>query len=223
MDKQTLILSESAPKDDTIGSTANKKNLFQIFDADNREVARGFNIITLDGRKYNAAKLFDDPTIGTLILNNGTAITHDDSFVVSVWGAGSGGAPAESLFSPTEPTINDVILSSPTKFFAEDDTRTNEQGDVAKPKYWDSTYKKDITSTEFKQDSSGDYYYELTLFVDFSELKGTSFNELGTYMHEVDGVGVKSNFFLYSRITFASLPKSSEGKESYTVLYRIYL
>lgn len=247
--KKEIILGDTASLKDEIsvsniklneGEILDKRNLFRIFkNGDmNNEVARGFNIITVNGRKFNAAKLFGVESIipGASIFNSGVPTNSDltikaageDTYEIIAWGGGSGAAPANDLFNPSAPTVNDILLDSATKFYAEEDTRANPDEDVLKGQYFDNTYKKTTTDRVLKQDANSDYYLELTLTVEYSELKGTALNELGTYCGDTtrDGNGDvtgANNFFLYSRLTFSSLPNSQDSRDNYTIKYNVYL
>lgn len=221
MDDKTIVL------DDSLKSTDNftqRKNSFTIFAKDGEEVFRGYNVVVDMGRLLNLQNIFK------LNVDNSLSLHETPKLYVSAFSIGDGAATLEALSTPVLPSVTDETLFNKVPFYAGDLTRVYEEADDKKPRYWSNTDFKDFTSILFKHDiGSTEMYAEITLRIGMSEALGKNINEVGLYMaeHIVDNTGVvtgKTNFKLFSKFTFASLPKSEyPNRDEYTIVYKVYV
>ena len=149
---------------------------------------------------------------------------------MSCFSVGDGAAPLDNLSQPTLPEFSDIELTNKIALYPTDILRLNEEEDILKPKYWQGTNFKDFNSIVYRHDPiSQEMFVEITLRIGMSEALGKNINEIGLYMaeHTVDGSDVildKTNFKLFSKFTFASLPNSEyEGRDEYTIVYKVYV
>lgn len=220
-DNKTIVL------DDTLKTTDNytkNKNSFSIFNIDNEEIFRGYNVVVDMGRLLNLQNIFK------LNIDNSVSLHETPRLFVSCFSIGDGAATLEALSTPVLPSITDEALFNRVPFYAGDLTRIYEEEDDKKPRYWSSTNLKDFTSILYKHDvSTNEMYAEITLRIGMSEALGKNINEVGLYMaeHTIDGTGTitgKTNFKLFSKFTFASLPKSEyPNRDEYTIVYKVYV
>jgi hypothetical protein len=200
-----------------------KRNSFDIYDSNGNKIYTGYNVVVNTGRLYTAQTLFNKSIDNTIGRNN------NPNQWVSVFSIGKGGAPSSAPLAPIYPEVTDTELVEKLKFYPEDTTRQYEDNDSSKPRYWNGTDFKDINSLSIVQDSvNNNTYCEMVLKIGFSEAKGEYINEIGVYLadHSLSGTGLitnKTNFILFSRFTFPSLPKSSnDNTDEYTINYRVY-
>jgi len=222
MTNNTLVVTDNMATSDKIVTSPETKNFIDVFNSKNEHVYRGYNIVVDKGRLFTLQNTFNFMTDSN--LNKRTK----PNLWASAFSVGDGAAPANNPFSPIAPNLVDTQLFNRVPFFAENTNRTNTDGDVSKPKYWSNTNIKDFTSVAYVNNAStGEMYYEITLVIDYSECKGKNINELGLYLanHTLSGATVtnKTEFTLFSKITFPSLPNSiNDDTDQYTIIYRVY-
>lgn len=225
--EKTININDGLRQTDSLskGSLASgpKRNCIDVFNSKNQHIFRGYNVVVNTGRQYTLQSVFNhsvDPSLGRGNLPRQW---------VSVFRVGDGGATLTDPFVNIQSNVDEVDLASPLIFNQQDTTLTHEEGNLSLPHYWSGTSFKDFTNITYGYDvGTTDMFMEITLKLGQSELLGQKVNELGLYLAEhtldVDGnITNKTNFKLFSKVTFATLPKSPNLNDDwYTFVYRVY-
>lgn len=213
--QDTLALKEEAPVE-----RLEHRNHIDIFDNNGQFLMRSYNIVVNTGRLLTLSKVFNQ--------NFATKGLNGPNKHVSTFAVGDGGALEESLSSPVSVDLKDRTLYNHLQFRADAHNMTHVDANINAEAYWDNTNYKDIKDIiyTFNNDEDQVMYCEMTLEIAFSECHGKNVNELGLFICDHDETtGKKSNFEMFSHISFASLPNMNTengGGDSYVIKYRVY-
>ena len=232
MQTQKIVLTDSLTLRDkrlTIPEVTEHRNFLDIFDSNGHHVLRSFNSVVNSGRLFTLGKVFNRDSYGGLLED------ELDGKWVSVWAAGTGGI-SPSTNEPISVELSDIGLSNHQPFIATDsnNSQSNELG-IA---YWETgsgekTMYKDFTEVSVFNGTSGNQllYIEFTLDIEKDELLGKAVSEIATFIafHTFNGQNElenKSEFQIFSKITFPALPNTEDisngAGDSYTIKYRVY-
>lgn len=199
------------------------KNYIKIFDKNNNLLITKTNKVVQKFRINLLEQLFHSFTI-----TNGDNSLNFSKDWISVFGVGTGGTPPSEGLNPY--IVNPKTEDLSEKLLFTDSIFNNVDGNINKPHYWDNHTKKDFTNIALRYNQEKDKVYAILLCdLDFTELLGKKINEIGLYLatHELDSEGkilTKSNFRLFSKVNFSTLPKNILPTEDfYRIVYRVYL
>lgn len=199
----------------------NKKNKLAIYDINGNVIGEYYNKVVAKGRVETIENLFRRYDISD---KNGWSYTiPQDNRWISVFGFGSGGAPASEGMNPFIVDADSTELSNQLQF-RKNFVNVNTQI------YWDNGYKKDFTKILLNWDKEADNVYALLMCeFDLNDALGCRINEIGLYSCEHtlnrDGIATdKRNFSLYAKANMNTINKSPlENTAAFNIAYKVFI
>ena len=155
------------------------------------------NLVVYQGREWIAERILN--------TNNASTSTGPTEFI-SWFGLGSGGTPIGDPLNPTTPVSTDTNLDTEVPISPSDANC----GDLRLGNY----YKHPFDTIEFQQDPTNSDKWlvvKITTTIGTNDANGggsQNLNEAGLFVAASDAGGYSGDFFIFSRVTFATLVKS---------------
>jgi len=191
------------------------------------------NLVVRDGREMTMRKIFNIP--GAVAGETAAQLGAKN---VLLFGIGTGGTPNNDPFSPFPPTPSDHDLTSAVAF--QTSSAANPLALADAPNYTDGRSASGGTTAWYKKlfsngngiitvDPVADQVYcMLDLQISSLDARDQFVNELALYWTQVnpaagDPNSMYSNYFMFSRITFLTVPLPSATNKALDIQYFVYL
>jgi hypothetical protein len=172
-------------------------HVFEIDENGKRKLVEKSNLVVYNGREILAQMLVRQNNSSSLNATNAK-----DHFL-SWFGLGSGGVlPADPL-DPVPPTLTNTDLNSSVVINATDSTAA------------DSGYKHPFDQIEFERDPLNDDKWltlKVTVTIGVDDANGSQISEAGLFTAISDAGGWSGDFYLFARVTFSSIVKTSDRR-----------
>lgn len=191
-------LSDSVHNQDN--SERRPKGEVHIYDLDDdgkRKIVQKSNLVVYNGRESLAQFLVKKNNSSSLGAPNAK-----DHFL-SWFGLGNGGVTVGDPLNPIPPTLLNTDLNSSVIINATDSTAA------------DSGYKHPFDQVEFERDPLNDDRWlilKVTVTIGVDDANGSQISEAGLFTATSDVGGWNGDFYLFARITFSSIVKTSDRR-----------
>ena len=199
------------------GDRVQPKGYVDIFEADedgNKHLVGRHNLVLYQGREWLAQRIVNQNNI-----NGDSPLSKD--FWINWFGLGDGGVIPGDPFNPSPPVIDDSELSSRVMINATDSSAADYH--VISPGYPEEGYYKiPFDTVSFEQDASNDDAWlvvKITVTVGIDDANGKQLSEAGLFTASSDAGGHTGPFYIFSRVTFPSIVKTSDRR----IIFNWYL
>jgi hypothetical protein len=184
-------------------------HVFEIDDKGKRQLVRKNNLVVYNGREALAQMLIGKNNDESLNAPN-----TKDHFL-SWFGLGDGGVlPADPL-DPVPPTLINTGLNSEVMISATDSSNADyhllSESGYSKTGY----YKHPFDQIEFERDPLNDDKWlviKVTVTIGVDDANSEQISEAGLFTAISDSAGLSGNFYLFARVTFSSIVKTSDRR-----------
>lgn len=206
--KTTEVVIEDHYGDECLGDSFNKGrsserrpqgqvHVYEIDDKGKRELVDKSNLVVYNGREILAQMLVRE--------NNSSSANAPDAkdHFLCWFGLGSGGVVPASPLIPVPPTLTNTNLNTPVVINAADSTAA------------DSGYKHPFDNIEFERDPLNDDKWlvlKVTVTIGVDDANGSQISEAGLFTAVSDAGGWAGDFYLFARVTFSSIVKTSDRR-----------
>ena len=222
--KTTEVLIKENYGDVCLGDSAMSKNeaerrpkgyveIYDILENGEKKLLGRHNLVLYQGREWIAQKIVNqnNPALGD------DEVSRRDHFI-SWFGLGDGGVlPADPL-DPVPPELTDEELYSRVMINATDSSAADYH--VVSVGYPETGYYKiRFDSIEFEQDSLNDDKWlvlKISTVVGVDDANGNQLSEAGLFTSSSTSGGWGGPFFLFARVTFPSIIKTSDRRLIFT-------
>jgi hypothetical protein len=184
-------------------------HVFEIDDKGKKQLVRKNNLVVYNGREALAQML-----IGK---NNSSSLNAPDSkdHFLSWFGLGDGGVLSADPLDPIPPTLTNTGLNSEVMISATDSSNADyhllSESGYSKTGY----YKHPFDQVEFERDPLNDDKWlviKVTVTIGVDDANGEQISEAGLFTAVSDSAGWSGDFFLFARVTFSSIVKTSDRR-----------
>ena len=172
-------------------------HVYEVDEDGKRQLVEKSNLVVYNGREILAQLL--------VRKNNALDTSHTNSrdHFLSWFGLGSGGVlPADPL-DPVPPTLTNTDLNNAVVINSSDSTAA------------DSGYKHPFDQVEFERDPLNDDRWlvlKITVTIGVDDANGQQISEAGLFTATSDAGGHTGNFYLFARVTFSTIVKTSDRR-----------
>jgi len=207
--KTTIVEVHDHYGDECLGDSVNRNmsserrpigevHIFEVDENGKRQLVRKNNLVVYNGREILAQMLIKQHNPDA----SATSKNAKDHFLC--WfGLGDGGVlPADPL-DPVPPTLLNTDLNSPILINATD-SNLGESG-----------YKHPFDQIEYERDPLNDDKWlilKVTVTIGVDDANGEQMSEAGLFTATSNAGGWAGDFFLFARITFSSIVKTSDRR-----------
>jgi len=206
--KTTEVVAYDRYGDECLSDGFNKKSsserrprgevqIFEIDENGKRKLVQKSNLVVYNGREILAQLL--------VRKDNALDTSHSNSkdHFLSWFGLGDGGVlPADPL-DPVPPTLSNTDLNSAVVINATDSTAA------------DGGLKHPFDQIEFERDPLNDDKWltlKITVTIGVDDANGENISEAGLFTAESSAGGWSGNFYLFARVTFSSIVKTTDRR-----------
>ena len=185
-------------------------HVFEIDDKGKRQLVRKNNLVVYNGREVLAQMLIskNNPDSGATSKNT------KDHFL-SWFGLGNGGVLSADPLDPIPPTLTNTDLNSEVMISATDSSNADyhllSESGYSKTGY----YKHPFDQVEFERDPLNDDKWlilKVTVTIGVDDANGEQISEAGLFTAISDVAGSSGDFFLFARVSFSSIVKTSDRR-----------
>lgn len=172
-------------------------HIFEVDENGKKQLVRKNNLVVYNGREALAQMLVRQNN-----SSSSNAPNAKDHFL-SWFGLGNGGVlPADPL-DPVPPTLINTDLNSAVEINTDDSTAA------------DSGFKHPFDQIEFERDPLNDDKWlilKITVTIGVDDANGKQISEAGLFTATSNAGGWSGDFFLFARVTFSSIVKTSDRR-----------